>query len=288
MPRIVQQTLPLPSACGELDGFTILHLSDLHLKKKTKGNDRFFQELAQQEVDIVAVTGDIIDNDNGIQPATEYLGMLKHRYGLFCCIGNHDEYDLKPYHGFLYKLGFLSLSNLQKNNFKALEEGIQKIGGRFLKDEFFTLETDRGNVQLYGVHPPLTMFFEKNAIRSQSPLIRTLKKELKEKRKEETYTIFLTHTPDFASVIPRGLIDLLLAGHTHGGIIRLPGVGPLLYMSRTQRIISQGLYSFQDYTIHVSPGLSDNKPLPRFGTESEATLLTLKPDKPEQKEKGAV
>ncbi len=245
--------------------------------------DNFFKRASQQEVDIVAVTGDIIDTNKGIEPAVEYFSMLKHRYGIFCCTGNHDDYCFKPHHGMLYSLGLLTLEKVKRNNCKALQEGLEKIGGKFLRNEFFSLQTEKGDIEIYGIHPPIEVFFEKNIIRSQAPFVLEMKEQLKKQKKRKHYTIFLTHTPDFATVINRGYIDLFLAGHTHGGIIRHPKSGPLLYMSRIQRIISQGIYAFQDYTIHVNPGLSDNKPIPRIGTKSEASILKLECKQTEEK-----
>ena len=67
----------------------------------------------------------------------------------------------------------------------------------------------------------------------------------------------------------------MLSGHTHGGFVQIPNYGPLLYLSKTQRVINTGVYSLRDYQIHVSNGMIKSKFIPRIGTKAEATVLKL-------------
>ena len=92
----------------------------------------------------------------------------------------------------------------------------------------------------------------------------------------------LTHSPE-----PRVLdamaadgFDLLLAGHTHGGQVGVPGVGALVTNCGLDRRMARGLHRWPDSTawLHVSAGLGTHPTAPvRFACRPEATLLTLVP-----------
>src|SRR3989338_6954176 len=74
--------------------FTILHLSDTHFAGKNTYKEKFFSTLASSvNPDFIFITGDIIDCNEGIEPAARVLGNLKARFGTFAIFGNHDYYD---------------------------------------------------------------------------------------------------------------------------------------------------------------------------------------------------
>ena len=84
---------------------TILHLSDIHFVKDLGCKRFFFQKLSVLNPDLIFLTGDIIDHDEGIATAVQTLSGLRARYGTFLVLGNHDYYDYRTIDNFRYHLG---------------------------------------------------------------------------------------------------------------------------------------------------------------------------------------
>lgn len=95
----------------------------------------------------------------------------------------------------------------------------------------------------------------------------------------DRFHIVLGHSPDFA--LGRVEADLLVAGHTHGGQVRLPGLGPLLTMSRVPRSWAAGVTSLQDgRTLVVSRGIGMERgaaPRLRFLCRPELVVIDVVP-----------
>lgn len=89
-------------------------------------------------------------------------------------------------------------------------------------------------------------------------------------------TVLLAHYPSTVFKLPAGQVDLQLSGHTHGGQIRLPGLGCLWTNDRISRRMAQGLHAVGGTFLHVSPGIGVSPPLPiRLNCPAEVTVLTL-------------
>jgi len=270
MQVINKKSIPLPEKFKELHGYTILHLSDLHLKKRTKLFDTYFDEISKVETDIICITGDIIDNKEGINTAAHYLPKLNHRHGFYACLGNHDEYKLSYHHGILNKLG-LPLK-LKKHDITPFEQVLSNAGVTLLRNEFFQFENNGERIQIYGAYYPIEMYFLKEKFSRKHAEVDQIIQYL---QKQDGYKILLSHSPDIVTALPKETLNLMLSGHTHGGFVQIPNYGPLLYLSKAQRIINTGIYALQDYQIHVSNGMISSKLIPRIGTKAEATILTL-------------
>ncbi|MCA1553353.1 MAG: metallophosphoesterase, partial [Chloroflexi bacterium] len=94
------------------------------------------------------------------------------------------------------------------------------------------------------------------------------------------FTILLYHSPDLApQAAALGTIDLQLAGHTHGGQVRLPFYGALLTSSLYGKQLEMGLYQLRDMLLYVSRGVGlegMGAPRARFRCRPEVTLITLR------------
>jgi predicted MPP superfamily phosphohydrolase len=89
-------------------------------------------------------------------------------------------------------------------------------------------------------------------------------------------TILLAHYPSTVFRLPIGCVQLVLTGHTHGGQIRLPGLGCIWANDRVPLRISRGLHHVASTTIHVSPGIGVSLPLRiRWNCPPEVTVLGL-------------
>ncbi|MBC7924460.1 MAG: hypothetical protein H7039_02280 [Bryobacteraceae bacterium] len=90
----------------------------------------------------------------------------------------------------------------------------------------------------------------------------------------ESFRILLSHTPDNITWARQQRIDLMLSGHTHGGQIRLPILGPIYSPSRFGCRYSAGVFWLAPTLLHVSRGLSGREPI-RYNCPPELTKLVL-------------
>ena len=89
----------------------------------------------------------------------------------------------------------------------------------------------------------------------------------------DRFVLGLSHTPDNIRLLARMDVNVGVAGHTHGGRLRVPGLGPLWVPSRLGRFMDQGLFTRGDSAMYVTAGLSYF--LARAGKQGEILRLTL-------------
>ena len=256
-----------------LNGLRILHFSDLHLTRPNKKFDNFFAHLNKIECDLAIVSGDVIDNDNGIDPCVKYLTSLKPKYGTFITYGNHDKYKL----GLREFMFFNSIKKFIPNNLNLLETKLKDNGINVLDNKITHLGINGIGVDLIGIDCPLgyDRFHDldrfKNELAQLSNLISCAIKE--------NYIILISHVPDLIKELDTHNINIILSSHTHGGQIRLPLLGPLLTRSSFQRKYNMGIFRYNSCNLHISSGLGVSSTTPvRFRCPPRATVITLKSD----------
>ena len=151
------------------------------------------------EPDLVTITGDLIDRTPCIDWIPDTLGRLRARYGVYFVLGNHDV--------------AVDVERLLR---VLREQGLVHLGGRWIETE---IRSHR--VVLAGSEAPWIM---PAADLSGCP-----------PRGDAPLRILLSHSPDQLAWARAADADLLLAGHTHGGQIRLPLIGPIFAPSRAAR-----------------------------------------------------
>ena len=245
---------------------TVLHLSDTHMTGRSRFLVRWLQRLPavlNELPDLVLATGDFIDNDHGIEPALEAMASLEARYGRFYVLGSHD-YFVSRFQGYGKYLG------LRRPPIKArparvdiLESGLQDKGWVSLSNTSALVDTPRGRLRVAGVDDPYLS-------RHSTAHLRRLP--------DEVLALGLVHAPDVVSEWALRGFDLVVAGHTHGGQVRLPGLGGLVTNCSLPNALSRGAHRIGSTWLHVSPGLGQGRFAPlRFGCRPEATLLRLTP-----------
>lgn len=238
-----EKVLVVPRLPGALDGLVVAHLSDLHLEGKL---DRAFFEHAielvnQQQPDIIAVTGDIVERPECLDWLPRTLGRLRARHGVYFILGNHD----------------LRWNGLDRIRAALIDCGLIDVGGRALwiaADGHPLLVA--GN-QLPWIHPAPT-----------APPAST-------NGRPRPFRMLLAHSPDQFPWAVRERYDLVLAGHTHGGQVQLPGLGAIFAHCHHGTRYVAGLYQREDSVLHVSRGLSGLTPL-RWNCRPEVTRLVLR------------
>lgn len=240
---VAERGLELPGLPQALDGFTVLHLSDLHFTGRVP--KAYFEELVDicndLEPDLVAVTGDLIDNPACLDWIPDTLGRLKGRYGCYFVLGNHD-----------LEIGARVLRVALK------EAGLVDLGGSWMQLSVGDADLVLGGNELPWL-PPAADLSEAPLPASEGGPVR----------------VVLSHSPDQLPWAQRNHVDLLLAGHLHGGQIRVPLVGPLVSPSWHGVRYASGVFWCPPTVMHVSRGISGEIPL-RLNCRPEAAKLTLR------------
>ncbi|QDT35099.1 metallophosphoesterase [Thalassoglobus polymorphus] len=242
-----QKTFQLESLPAELDGLSILHISDWHFMGTL--SQSYFKQvsdlLAQEPVDIVCFTGDLIDSMKCVEWIPETLGKLKGKYGNFFILGNHDWYQDPD----------------------VIREAVSKIGWVNVASETVELEIDHAILQIGGDETPWM---------GTSPEFSEI----------AHFRLLLCHTPDNLQSARDSHVDLMLSGHNHGGQVQLPLVGPVYSPSRFGTQYASGIFWEAPTLLHISRGLSGRHPL-RYHCRPEVTRIVLKavevsPEKPHE------
>ena len=249
----------------EFNNFKIVQISDLHNKSFGKDNKRLLETIDSQNPDIVVITGDLVEGDNkDFNIALNLIDELLKKYKVYHIIGNHEQKSLIKKHKELYKTYF---DKLYKKNIVNLD------------NEKIRIKKDGKYINIYGLIIPLEYYpyFFKNYENKNMKLEQDfINNKLGEINRDE-YNILLAHTPFFFEDYEKYGVDLVLSGHVHGGIIRLPKVGGLLSPNREFfPKYDFGKYIKNNTTMLLSKGLGGSKVLIRFACKPEIVSITLK------------
>jgi predicted MPP superfamily phosphohydrolase len=244
---------------------TLLHVSDTHLTAHRRKLVDWLRGLPEQigiAPDIVVITGDLIEDDSGIDPVLWALEGLDAGIGRFYVLGSHDYYQSRFQAYTKYFTGRRPLGAPRAAT-HALESGLQSRGWLPLTNETRFAQTPYGRIRLTGV---------------DDPYIGRDKTDHITRTEEDALAIGLVHAPDVVSEFALAGFDLVLAGHTHGGQVRVPGVGAVVTNCSLPAALAGGAHRIGSCWLHVSPGLGTGRFTPvRFGCPPEATLLELLP-----------
>ncbi|MCL2582765.1 MAG: metallophosphoesterase [Streptosporangiales bacterium] len=255
----------------------VLHISDLHL---TPGRHRlmsFVRSLSDLDPDLVVNTGDSLASPKAVQPVLDALGPLLHKPGVFV-YGSNDLWAPRAKNParYLWRTSHGDHDHREPDlPWQELGEGLSTAGWLDLNNRRGRLKAGDLDIAFAGVHDP-------HADRDRYDEIAGRADPSADVR------IGVLHSPE-PSVMDRFAADgyeLLLAGHTHGGQLRVPGYGALVTNCGIDRPRVSGLSLHPQAApasggtawLHVSAGLGTSPWAPvRFACRPEATLLTLTP-----------
>jgi len=237
---VTERVIDVPRLPAALDGLSLVHISDLHFTGRV--GKTYFQEVVAQsnqlEPDLVAITGDLIDQMECLDWIPDTFGRLTASYGVYFVLGNHDV-----------RVDARALAARLVNN------GLVHLGGRWVETEI------RGQrVILAGNESPW--------LGPAPELVNCPSREGGPPR------IVLAHTPDQLPWARRCEADLMLAGHTHGGQIRFPFIGPIFIPSWTGVRYASGIFHAPPTILHVTRGVSGQLPV-RVNCPPEIAHLKL-------------
>jgi len=234
----------------DLDGLTVLHVTDLHLTGGVHPADEIAPLLADTGYDIVAYTGDLADDELGRIALTRLLKEIRPREAAFAVLGNHDHYHYQHETG----------EAPRQNNLRPLLQTLESGGVRTLINESASLFD--GALRVVGVDDPAL------GLDDIGPAFAGVTRDMA--------TLLLAHSPDILLRLGRNCPGLILAGHTHGGQMRLPGLGPIGSVSVLPRRYSMGAYVYDGVQTYVSRGVGTSGAPARFYCPPEVTLITLR------------
>jgi uncharacterized protein len=243
---------------------TVLHLSDLHMTASNTRRLAFLERLAAEPVDLVVLTGDMLGEPAGLGPVLDALGRFRPRLGAVAVLGSNDYFAPRFRNPLTYFVGPSSRRHRSapRNPWRELVEGLEARGWTVLANRRGQL----GDVELAGMDDP--------HIRRDDPGVLVPPHGNPRPR----LRLGVVHSPYRRALdaFERNGYDLVLAGHTHGGQVCLPGVGALVTNCDLPRDQARGLSRWGASWLHVSAGLGTSKFAPfRFACRPEASLLTV-------------
>lgn len=210
----------------------IVQLSDIHLQRSMPLDylQRCVAAANRENPDLIVITGDFIQSGHRyVEPVCEILSELSAPLGVLAVLGNHDY-------------GVRNTWSLRRNHTlsKAITKGLQDRQIRVLQNELVTFAFQGTVLQVTGVgdlwsrqcHPAAAM----RLLDPANP------------------HVMLAHNPRTIELLGTARCDLMLSGHTHGGQVSLPGLGPVLIRGKMRRYAA-GLIQHANRTVYVNKGI---------------------------------
>ena len=224
----------------KLDGFRIIHLSDIHHSPFTNLEhiERAVKIANRLKPDMFVLTGDYVSHEKKyIAPVAKVLGELSAAYGTYACLGNHDHWT-DPV---------------------QVVKKFRDRGIHMLVNEGFRFEARAASFWLAGVDDHMV---------GRTDLAAALKGSFPDEMK-----LLLAHNPIIFRQATRSGVDLTLSGHTHGGQVKVrdPEKKPL-----RRRRVTSGLHRRKDSQIYITRGIGTVVLPIRYQCPPEISLLELR------------
>jgi predicted MPP superfamily phosphohydrolase len=233
--------VPLRRLPAAFDGFTVLHLSDLHLDGMPGLEDSILDLVGGQELDLCVLTGDYRTELHGpIRPTMDRLqhlvARLRSRNGVLGVLGNHDD---------CHMVG-----------------PMEAMGIRVLVNESVRLTRGKDVLQVVGTDD-VHYYFTDQAVHALEAA-------------RDACTVALVHSPELFDIAADLGVDLYLCGHSHAGQVCLPGGRPIIkHLSRGRRFY-KGTWKHRGMVGITNAGAGTSGVPVRFHTRGEILLLTLR------------
>lgn len=244
---IQMETIEVKGAPSAFHGFRVVVISDVHGTRFGEENQRLLQKTAELEPDLIAITGDLVHDKEQLSMVPELARGLSAIAPSYYVTGNH-EWAAKCV--------------------PELKELLESCGVTVLSNEYKMLTRDGQSIALLGAD-------DSNG-RADQKTISELSEEVRKAEGDDTYLLLLSHRNNRYETYAEAGIDLTLAGHAHGGIIRLPGTDGLIGPSREfLPDYTAGLYALSDGQMVVSRGLGNQWPAFRLFNRPHLPVVVL-------------
>lgn len=262
----------------EFDGYTIAQVSDFHSSENEKFRKKILDAIRASTPDVIVITGDLVDagayareagdiqsgEQEGIAGASaaDFAEELIRIAPVYYIYGNHE---------------MILLDDPDKNPFKVRME---EIGVQIINNRVLLLERDGATIQLAGIQDPSTLYKDpilagagNNTRERTAAMMEQIAPDIDPQR----FTVLLAHRPEYVDLYARYPVDLVLAGHAHGGQIRLPFMREGLYAPNQGLLpkYTNGSYRKGALEMIVSRGLGNSIFPFRFLNQPELVFLEL-------------
>jgi predicted MPP superfamily phosphohydrolase len=253
---------------------SIVHISDLHVRR----SDRRLLKAQKQAIqglkpDIVCVTGDVCEKVEDIDLLIDVLNQPKPRLGTFIVLGNHEHnaqapQQIRDEHKSGWKRALAKALHAAARHQRSegdheaheMAEALETAGFTVLHNQGVRIET--------GENESLWIAGCDSAWAGHADMLAAMNG-----RQQHEPCLALIHEPDMAFEAHAHGADLILAGHTHGGQVKLPLLGAPYTLKVDPRIsIAAGFQRIGEGLLHITAGLGHTIPL-RFGCPPEVAWL---------------
>jgi len=239
-------------------GYRILHITDTHAGTVRRSflRDTFARAMALKP-DLILMSGDLIDYSRaGLEAIATLLPLLRAPDGVLTILGNHDYHEYSSHH--------VGERSAHRAIHKRLVKVVQRSGVRLLRNESCSVQRGGQRLQIVGL--------DEMWVGHMNPALAFAGVD------PVAATIVLQHNPDGYLVLKDFPWHWMLCGHSHGGQVDLPLLGPL-YVPMENRQWVKGFFQFpgpdgRPRTMFVSPGVGHTAPV-RLRVPPEITLFTL-------------
>jgi predicted MPP superfamily phosphohydrolase len=250
---LVELEVTLPRLPWELDGIEVLQLSDLHFRQRPRLQECLLALASRSAPDLVVITGDLIDREADMDACLAFLAELHDRTRApVVTVPGNWEHRIFP-----------TKAGIAKWYERVRGEGRATV----LVNESVCLRRGDGSLWLVGTDDPYFGHADLAASFDGVP--------------DDACALVLTHAPEAFEELARWKqARLVLAGHTHGGQVCLPLVGPLRVPSRYGTRFAHGLFRIGGALFYVNEGIGTSHMPVRFLCPPELTSITIRSETP--------
>lgn len=229
----------------------IIQLTDLHLKEFGEKNSNLVEEVRRLSPDIIAITGDMnLEKNNDYSIVLTLCEQLLEIAPVYYCPGNHETTAW-----FVYNSDIM--------------ERIKETGVQTVIDQIITVELPNGTFDIGGLIEDPEHYEQYGMDFMESFL------------QKENFKLLLVHYPEYflesyKYCFQNYDIDLALAGHAHGGQIRIPGIGGLFTVKQgVFPKLTEGYHRFEESALIISRGLGNSNLFPRINNRPEIVIIDI-------------
>lgn len=241
-----------PHLPESFSGLKIVQISDLHNKRFGSQQQRIVKAIKNENPDLIVITGDIVDCHRfNLQPVKELIAQIAPIAPIYYVPGNHEA---------------------KSGRYMEVNEALNRLGVIVLSNEAVSFNYWNDSIRIIGLEDPT--FIPEDYYRGTTTW--KIEECLNEYATTNQFNLLLTHHPELMSVYAKYPVDLIFAGHAHGGQIRIPYVQGIF--SPNQGLFPKydsGMYLENNSTLIVSRGLGNSVFPFRVFNRPEIVVVTL-------------
>lgn len=212
--RVTRYSVPAEKLAGIVRDVKILFLSDLHNCAYGNENERLLRSIRDEDPDLILIGGDMLVGKAGIpyETALHFVEQLPEICPTVYANGNHE-------------LMMKEEPENYEDAYRIYKNSLEKKGVHFLEDSRIRVELGDASLQICGLELPSSSYrkFRKDRITASD-----IEEHFGFPASADVYTILLAHNPAYMDAYLEWGADMVLSGHLHGGLIRVPGIGGIV------------------------------------------------------------